>query len=89
MSSEYGWSTDYILTRTLFEIDWRIRSINKRVDNDINFQLAIRGIPVSKKTGEKKEKNKKLTPEQEMAMEIALERAKKRKAEEYGRKTCN
>lgn len=65
---------------------WRVVSIHKRINKEIDFQLAIRGHqPVS---GEN-QKPKKLTDEQEKAMAIALQRAKERKAREYGRKVNN
>ena len=81
LSSEYGWKTEYIMNRPIKEIKWRVKEIGKRKNNDREFIMKINGIPVEKKA----EKPVKLTKDQERAMELALQRAKERKAKEYGR----
>lgn len=87
-SSEYGWQTNYILELTIREISWRIKSINKRNKQDVNFQLMIRGLPKIEDPGEKPEP-KKVDPSKQAAMDQAIKEARERKAREYGRKINN
>jgi hypothetical protein len=48
LSAEYGWTTDYILTRTLREIHWRLGAIARRTrsrrQDYSRFHAAIHGI---------------------------------------------
>ena len=83
MSSDYGWTTDYILTRTLFEINWRIENIIKRLNLDREFEMSVHGM---KSTGTEKKADSSLDDSQKEAMEIALLQAKKRKAEQFKNK---
>lgn len=83
-SKEYGWTTEYIFERTLHEINWRLDRISKRLNLDRKFEMAIHGMkPI---TGEESREPVKLDADQEKAMKIALDRAKKRKAEEFKNK---
>lgn len=51
MSSEYGWKTEYIWTRTSREIAWRIDAINEREKKNIDFELQLNGFkPIFKDT---------------------------------------
>jgi len=89
LSKEYGWTTDYIFTRTLREIDWRIDAINKRTSQEINFQLTLNGFTPKSADTNGDEKTKELDKDQQLAMDIALERAKQRKAKEWAAKQKN
>lgn len=82
LSSEYGWSTEYIFERSLHEINWRIERISKRLNLKRKFQMNIHGMkPVVSEEGEIK-----LDDNQKKAMAIGLKRAKERKATEFKNK---
>ena len=66
------------------EMDWRVRAINKRRSHNSEFQMALNGV-----VPQKPKKKVELTDDQEKAMAIAIQKAKERKAKEYGRKTHN
>ena len=88
LSSEYGWSTEYILKRTLWEMNWRIEAIINRLNLKGRFEMAIHGIkPDSSNSDEPK--NIKLTKDQEKAMEIARKRAMERKRVEFLERSKN
>ena len=83
-SKEYGWTTEYIFERTLHEINWRIDRISKRLNLNRKFEMAIHGMkPIVE---EDEQVPVKLDANQEKAMKIALDRAKKRKSEEFKNK---
>jgi len=44
LSAEYGWETEYIFSRTMKEISWRIESISKRQNIDMRFNAQIHGV---------------------------------------------
>jgi len=44
LSSEYGWSTEYIMSRTTKEIHWRVKRINNRNYGDAKFEAGIHGM---------------------------------------------
>ena len=69
------------MERTLFEINWRIDEIFKRLNLEREFEMAIHGISPQKRAGEEPKRN--ITKDQEKAMEIALKRAKERKRVEF------
>lgn len=46
LSSEYGWSTEYIWSRTMKEIDWRVRSILERKNLSMKFDAQIHGMEI-------------------------------------------
>ena len=84
LSHNYGWDTEYILDKSLYEIYWRLRKICDRINSERTFIDSLHGIdlktPIAHKEG-----NIKLDDDQEKAMAIALERAKQRKRSEYGK----
>lgn len=61
-------------------------SINKRVKNDMRFELSIRGIDTSIIKGDNQEV-RKIDPKDQEAMDIALKEARKRKAMEFKNKS--
>ena len=83
LTSEYGWNTEYILTRTMHEIGWRIDKIITRHNQDLEKDAKMHGMEI--KTSKPAGKVKELDPGQEDAMHNALQEAKKRKALEHGR----
>jgi hypothetical protein len=84
LSSEYGWTTEYILERTLHEINWRLACINKRLNNNREFEMAIRGIkPEGSEEVSNSEKKVSLTEDQKTAMDIARKKAIERKRLEF------
>jgi len=85
ISSEYGWSTEYILTRTMREVEWRVRSIIDRKNLEKSFHAKLSGFDISIPRL-KEEKVQEFSDKEEVAMQEAIERAKQRKAKEYGRR---
>jgi hypothetical protein len=43
LSKEYGWTTEYILSRTLKEIIWRVETINSRIFNERKLNATLHG----------------------------------------------
>jgi hypothetical protein len=72
LSSNYSWSTEYILSRSLHEIEWRMVAINKRQAREVRLNALIAGR-------ELKEPVKRITPQdQNKAMEYAERKYKER-----------
>lgn len=46
LSSEYGWTTEYILSRTIKEINWRMDAINDRRENQLKFEAKIHNFEI-------------------------------------------
>ena len=44
LSHEYGWDTEYILSRTFREIEYRLYAIDRRRKIEQANQMALRGI---------------------------------------------
>lgn len=44
LSSEYGWTTEYILSRTAREIFWRLNSIRDRVISNRKIEASLHGM---------------------------------------------
>lgn len=44
MSHEYGWETEYILSRTFREIEYRLYAIDRRKKIEQANQMALRGV---------------------------------------------
>lgn len=44
MSNEYGWETEYILSRTFREIEYRLYAIDRRKKIEQANAMALRGI---------------------------------------------
>ena len=85
-SANYGWTTEYILKLSLYEIYWRLNSIYKRLNSDRKFEASIHGVELQEPVTEKKETKKPLlSDDQEEALGIALKRAKERKRMEFQR----
>lgn len=64
LSSEYGWSTEYILSRTFKEIDYRLHAISRRkaIDFKVKAQLhgrKIKNLVIPKKREKISEESKK------------------------------
>jgi len=66
------------------EIDWRIRKIINRENMEKKFNAKLHGMDLKIPKIEK-EKEIELSPKQENALSEAIERAKLRKAKQYGR----
>lgn len=41
LSKEYGWTTEYIASRTRREIDWRVRKLVARTKMDVQLQARL------------------------------------------------
>jgi len=87
LSSEYGWTTEYILNRTLVEIKWRTNAILERRNDNAIFEMKLHDKKPA--GGYSQQEPLKLDKNQEEALEIARRRAMERKAREYGRKISN
>jgi len=44
LSYEYGWETEYILSRTFREIEYRLYAIDRRRKIEQANQMALRGV---------------------------------------------
>ena len=85
-SSNYGWTTEYILKLSLHEIYWRLNHIYKRLNSNRKFEASIHGIELQEPaTEEKKSQKAILSNDQEKALDIALKRARERKRLEFQR----
>lgn len=81
ISSEYGWKTEYIWSKTMREIDWVIRAIVDRNNLDKSFHAKLHNMEINiPKTMPKEASKTKITEDQEKAMERAYREAKARKA---------
>lgn len=76
MSSEYGWKTEYILSRTLKEIGWRVTEIRRRNNELAKFEMNIHGMTT------KEEKVVRLDENQKKTLDEAMKKAKERKKHE-------
>jgi len=88
LSNEYGWTTEYILSRTMREIYFRIMAINKRHRSKYKFEAALHGASFDSPTSDLNEE-KELTPKQQLALDVAMKQAQERKQREFinGRRT--
>ncbi len=84
ISSEYGWTSDYIWTRTAREISWRLDQIDFRTAQDFRMSALLhRGIdlpPIEEPGSEAKEAA--LTLEDLQVIQRNKSNFMKRKAEE-------
>jgi hypothetical protein len=90
LSSQYGWTTRQILDLSLFEINWRIEAIYKRMNKTREFEMALHGVQPDPKSVEHKAEVKnahdQLSDEQKNAMANALKEAKERKRIEFAQR---
>jgi hypothetical protein len=77
LSNEYGWTTKQILSITMKELDWRLRAITKRSENNIRLEASLHGCELNLPSAEAAVD--KPTQEQDEAMQAALKRAQERK----------
>jgi len=68
----------------MYEIDWRLRKLINRGNIEKKFQAKLAGMDLKIPSIEA-EKPIEVTEEQESIMSEAIERAKLRKAREYGK----
>lgn len=80
-SSEYGWGTKKTLKLTLFELNWRLVEICKRLKLTRDFDMAIHGATPENK--EQVEAVTSLSDNQKKALDIARKRAMERKKLEF------
>jgi len=81
LSAEYGWGTEYILTRTMHEIRWRLDRLTNRLNQRVELDAKMHGLEV---TTPKPAQESQVSADQQAAMDAALEETKQRKAAEYG-----
>lgn len=60
LSNEYGWTTEYILTRTFREIDYRLYAIDRRQKLNLKMKASLNGkkikdLVIPKRTKKNKE----------------------------------
>lgn len=87
MSSEYGWTSDEIFSLTMKEVDWRVKNIIDRKNLDATFEAKIHGVEIKapKTSSDANDEEMKVTPEQQQAMDEAIEAAIARNSKRYGR----
>jgi len=78
LSSEYGWTTDYIFSLTAKETSWRIEKINKRLRSD--FELAVKLHKFEIKNKIEHVEMEELTGDEEDLMKKSFEEAKQTRA---------
>lgn len=74
LSHEYGWTTEYILSRTIKEVSWRLDRIVHRKNKDLELEAALRGVKLKKRA-----KKVELSEDQASAIARAYEEARQRK----------
>jgi hypothetical protein len=70
---------------SLHEIYWRLDAITNRENLSREFKASLHGLKLERPTKKEEKKQLPLSDDQEKAMGIALERAKKRKRLEFVR----
>jgi hypothetical protein len=80
-SHEYGWTTEYILSRTTRELDYRMKAMNKRLQSNYQFQAALADKQFKLDRASEKD-DTSLTQEEEVALDQALKQARTRKLTE-------
>lgn len=87
LSSSYGWTTEHILSKTLWEINWRLNETIKRLNLDRRFEMSIHGIdPTAALEDNDEPAMDKLDDNQKEALSIALLKAKERKRLQFENK---
>lgn len=89
LSHEYGWTTEYILSRTFKEIDYRLYAIDRRRKQQLKTTAKLHGreikglvIPKRKTLQKAEEKS-----DAEIYMEKKIQRAFEQRMREHGGKT--
>lgn len=84
-SSEYGWKTEDIWKLTMREVDWRLRAMLNRKNLEKSFTALLHDKEIKiPKLNQEDNKPIKVSKEQEVAMEQAIEQAIARKKMQYG-----
>lgn len=79
LSSQYGWTTDYIWTLTSREVYWRTKTINSRLKEEINFELQLNKFKPIFKDEVKIEEN----PELDRGVKERFEKLKQERAQQW------
>lgn len=82
ISSEYSWTTDYILTRTKREIAWRLDQIDFRNAQDFRLSALLHGIELPPIEQDTEQKETPFTVEEIQTIQRSKADFMKRKAEE-------
>lgn len=82
LSHEYGWTTEYVWSRTMREIDWRIRYILERKNLSMKFDAQLHGMEIKIPKHHDVEPVE-TTKEQDMAIQQAFNA---RKAKQNGKR---
>ena len=75
MSHQYSWSTDYCLSLTLKEIDWRVNQIVTRLDGETKFNASLHDKEIKTKSSDGFDD---LTDEQEALLDQQLSTLKEK-----------
>lgn len=83
MSCEYGWDTEYILSRTEREIAWRLEQIGIDFDNRLGIDATLHGMEY-KAPARKEKVEVKITEDQQKKLDQILKESQARKRAKYG-----
>jgi hypothetical protein len=85
ISSEYGWSDEYIWTLTTRRVDHLIGSIVKRRNLRMEFEALLSDKKIKLPNAKVSSEPLKIDQKQEEAIELAHKMAQKRMSEKYKR----
>lgn len=77
LSAAYGWTTEYIWTRTMREITWRLMAIQEREFQDASFQAKIHGAELARPLDMEQPKRLDEATEDAIAKHLEMRRAEK------------